>query len=118
MDKQNNFIGINDIYKLLTSVYNDIQYIKDKNLSDIIEEVSLSKASKLLRCGKERILEYIKEGLLPARTIKRGSGVGYKIRISAIRKMQEQLEFETTCKFEVESVEEIFERIKKNNPTG
>lgn len=83
-----------------------------------LTEVSLNKARKILNAGDDTIKDYIKRGYLKARRYRDTSGnTRYKIRLSDIRRFQEEQHYKLMREPEpvqYESATEIFERIRNN----
>jgi hypothetical protein len=62
----------------------------DREAQHSIEEVSLNKASKLLKRGSESVIEDVKNGNLKARTYTdKNQNTRYRFRLADIRKFQE-----------------------------
>jgi hypothetical protein len=78
------------LWQELQEVKSLLKIVTKDHLEMSIEEVSLHKASKLLRLGQATIIKLIKTGDLKARTYKTNGQERYRIRIADIRIFQEQ----------------------------
>ncbi len=79
---------LQELKSLLLSVTKD-------QIDNSIQEVSVNKASQLMKVGNATVLELIKSGELKARTYKRNGQTRYRIRIADIRSFQEMKKRET-----------------------
>lgn len=111
--------------KLLLQKISDLErlmrMVLERDLKNSIEELSLHKTSKLLHVGRNKIIEAIETGELPARKEKHANsknGITYKIRKSDLYDWQERkhqhLEEIRNQKVELEETsEEMFYKIRK-----
>lgn len=79
-----------------------------------IEEVSLSKAAKLLKLGSASVLEHVKRGNLKARVYRDSKHkLRYRFRLADIRAFQEAEKYDLSNfnAMDIESAEDIAKRI-------
>lgn len=79
---------LQEVKSLLLSVTKD-------QIDNSIQEVSVNKASQLMKVGNATVLELIKSGELKARAYQRNGQTRYRIRIADIRSFQEMKKRET-----------------------
>jgi len=79
---------LQEVKSLLLSVTKD-------QIDNSIQEVSVNKASQLMKVGNATVLELIKSGELKARIYKSNGQTRYRIRIADIRSFQEAKKRET-----------------------
>jgi hypothetical protein len=69
-----------------------LKAVIERQAINTLEEVSLTRATKILKVGEKTVIQYIEEGELQARKVKSNkstSGYSYRIRLSAIKEFQE-----------------------------
>ncbi|MBN8545818.1 MAG: helix-turn-helix domain-containing protein [Ignavibacteria bacterium] len=83
------------LWQELQEVKKLLQSVAKESLDNSIQEVSVNKASQLMKVGNTTVLELIKSGELKARTYKSNGHTRYRIRIADIRTFQEMKKRET-----------------------
>lgn len=71
-----------------------VQHVVKREIENNIEEISVGAAARRMHVSRQRVIQLIKEGILPARKYKRADGEGYRVRVCDIHKFQtgEQIE--------------------------
>jgi len=108
------FVTNEELFRKLVSVETKLNKLLDNNVFNSIEEVSLTKASKLLHIGTEKLKDLVKHGRIKALKYKDKNNVtNYRFRISDIKAYQQNHEHEVINAeiLNLESSEEIARRI-------
>lgn len=83
------------LWQELQEVKSLLKSVAKASLDSSIQEVSVNKASQLMKVGNATVLQLIKSGELKARTYKSNGQTRYRIRIADIRSFQEMKKRET-----------------------
>lgn len=88
-------ITVSMLWQELQEVKSLLKAVAKEQIDNSIEEVSVNKATKLLKAGYPTIIELIESGELKARRYKAKGKTRYRIRIADIRSFQEAKKRET-----------------------
>lgn len=83
------------LWQELQEVKSLLKSVAKEQIDKSIEEVSVNKATRLLKVGYPSVIELIEKGDLKARRYKANGKTRYRIRIADIRAFQEQKKRET-----------------------
>lgn len=100
------------LYNEILSVKREIALIKKSNSLNSVEEVSLSKACKMLHLGSDKVLDLVRKNLLEARTYTDSKGViRYRFKVSSLRNIQSG-GFETLRIHSPQSFDELINKVR------
>lgn len=88
-------ITVSMLWQELQEVKSLLRSVAKEQIDNSIEEVSVNRATRLLRLGYPSVIELIEKGDLKAREYQANGKTRYRIRIADIRTFQEQKKRET-----------------------
>lgn len=95
------------------------QILQKEVMENSIEEISLNKAARLLHLGPDKVLQFVKQGKLKARTYKDSTTkkTRYRFRVFDIKEFQQNGRYEHISLHaeEFETAEQIAERVFGKN---
>ncbi len=103
-----------ELFNKMVTVESLLNKLLDTNVANSIEEVSLTKAAKLLHIGTEKLKDLVKHGRIKALKYKdKQNKTNYRFRISDIKAFQQNHEHEVINidNLNVEPAEDIANRI-------
>ncbi len=83
-------ITVSMLWQELQEVKNLLRSVAKEQIDNNIEEVSVNKASRLMRVGYAKVIEHIENRELKARSYTANGKIRYRIRVADIRAFQEQ----------------------------
>lgn len=106
------FVNNETLYNEVLEVKKMLSLLLHKSNEFSIEEVSLYKASSLLKMGNDKIIKHVKDNELKARIYRDSKGkIRYRFRLADIRNFQENQTIINFKPIEIENAEDICNKI-------